>query len=81
MEKDLTLQLHVLEDDTDTAVHAVLNIRGDHFEAVGRARRRPTDRKMPVIGEELAVARGLQDLATQVAEAANTKIEQFLEPE
>jgi len=78
MEKDLTLQLHVLEDDTDTAVHAVLNIRGDHFEAVGRARRRPTDRKMPVIGEELSVARALQDVAAQVSEAANTKIEEFL---
>lgn len=79
MEKDLTLHLHLLEDDTDTAVHAVLNIRGDHFETVGKARRRATDRKMPVIGEELSVARALQDLAGQVAEAANTKIEEFLE--
>ena len=33
---------------------------------------------MPVVGEELAVARALQDLTNQVMEAANRKIEQFL---
>lgn len=78
-EKDLTIMLHVAEDDVDTAVHAVLNLRGDHFEAMGKARRKATDRPMPVIGEELAVARALSDLAAQVAEAANDKIEQFLD--
>lgn len=81
MESDLTLKLHLMEDDTDTAVHALLDIRGDHFESVGKARRRPTDRSLPVIGEELAIARALQDLTTQVAEAANQKIEDFLDPD
>lgn len=79
MESDLTLKLHVMEDSTDTAVHAILNVRGDHFEAIGRARRRRTDRSLPVIGEELAIARALQELTSQVSEAANTKIEDFLE--
>ena len=80
MEKALTLNLHVVEDDTDTVVHAVLNLRGDHFETVGKARRKPIDPPLPVIGEELAVARALQDLAAQVMEAAQTKIEEFLTP-
>ncbi len=80
MEKDLTIDLHVVEDDTDTAVNAVLNLRGDHFEASGKARRKPIDPPMPVIGEELAVARALQDLAAQVMEAAHHKIEEFLVP-
>ena len=80
MEKDLTLNLHVVEDDTDTAVHAVLNLRGDHFESVGKARRKPIDPPLPVIGEELAVARALQEISAQVMEAANSKIEEFLVP-
>ncbi len=53
-------------------------MRGDHFEAVGRARRNPDDRPMPIVGEELATARALGDLALQVMEAAQVKIEQFL---
>ncbi len=80
MEKDLTLNLHIVEDDTDTMVHAVLNLRGDHFESVGKARRKPIDPPMPVIGEELAVARALQKLAGDVMEAAHAKIEEFLVP-
>jgi hypothetical protein len=33
---------------------------------------------MPIVGEELATARALGDLALQVMEAARRKIEQFL---
>ncbi len=80
-EKDLTLNLHLAEDETETTVHAILDLRGDHFESMGKARRKPTDRPMPVIGEELAVARALADLVNQVMEAAQSKIEQFLEPD
>ena len=58
--------------------HAVLNLRGDHFESVGRARRNPTDPPLPVIGEELAIARALQDLTGQVIRAAQDKIADFL---
>jgi hypothetical protein len=77
-EKDITLALHLSEDETETMALAVLNLRGDHFESVGRARRNPIDPPMPVIGEELAIARALQDLTGHVMEAARTKIEQFL---
>lgn len=78
MEKDVILNLHLSEDDTDTMAFATLTLRGDHFEAVGTARRNPIDPPLPVVGEELAIARALNDLATKVAEAANQKIETFL---
>ncbi|MGH8936842.1 MAG: dsRBD fold-containing protein [Acidimicrobiia bacterium] len=77
-EKDITLALHLSEDETETMALAVLNLRGDHFESVGKARRNPIDPPMPVIGEELAIARALQELTGQVMEAARSKIEQFL---
>jgi hypothetical protein len=57
---------------------AVLDLRSDHFEAVGRARRNPTDPAKPVIGEELAIARALRALEAQITEAAEDKIERFL---
>ncbi len=78
MEKDITLHLHIAEDDTDTLAHAVLNLRGDHFESVGKSRRNPIDPPMPVIGEELAIARALSDLTGQVMKAAQEKIANFL---
>jgi hypothetical protein len=78
MEKDVTLNLHLSEDDIETMAHAVLNLRGDHFESIGKARRNPVDPPMPVIGEELAIARALQTLTGQIMEAAQDKVEEFL---
>lgn len=71
----MELKLHLAEDETFTVVHAELNLRGEHFEATGQARRNPTDPPIPVIGEELAVARALQDLTGQLLERAHDKIE------
>lgn len=78
MEKDIELSIHLSEDDTSTIATAVLDLRGDHFEAVGRARRNPADPPKPVIGEELAIARALGELQEQMMEAAQEKIERFL---
>jgi hypothetical protein len=78
MQQTITADLRIDEDATDTLVHAVLNLCGDHFEATGRARRNPHDSPMPVVGEELATARALSSLALQVMEAAQMKIERFL---
>jgi hypothetical protein len=78
MEKEISLSLHLSEDDTETLAHAVLNLRGDHFEAMGKARRNPEDAPMPVVGEELAIARVLQEITGQVMTAAQNKIEEFL---
>lgn len=80
MEKDVVINLHLSEDPTNTLAFATLTLRGDHFEAAGRAKRNPIDPPMPVVGEELAIARALAGLQSQVAEAATTKIERFLTP-
>lgn len=77
-EKDVTLSIHIEEDDTDTTATAVLELRGDRFEATGKARRNPIDPVKPVIGEELAIARALRKLESQITDAAEEKIERFL---
>lgn len=78
MHRELAIDIRIDEDDTNTLVFAELDMRGEHFETLGRARRNPDDRPMPIVGEELATARALGDLALQVMEAAQGKIEQFL---
>ncbi|MFQ5967480.1 MAG: dsRBD fold-containing protein [Acidimicrobiia bacterium] len=78
MEKDITIDIHLTEDDTETTVTALLDIRGDHFEARGTARRNPIDPPMPEIGEELAIARALGVLQAEVMEAAQGKIAEYL---
>lgn len=78
MEKDVVLNLHLSEDDTNTLAFATLDLRGDHFEGLGSAKRNPIDPPMPVVGEELAIARALAVLHQKVTDAATTKIEQFL---
>lgn len=78
MQKELTVAIRIDEDDTNTLVFAEMDVRGDHFEAVGRARRCPEDRPLPIVGEELATARALGDLAAQVMESVQCKIDQFL---
>lgn len=76
--KEVTLSIHLAEDETNTVATAVLDLRGDHFEAVGTARRNPSDPAKPVIGEELAIARALRTLEAQITESAEDKIERFL---
>lgn len=78
MQQELDIHVRIDEDEDDTLAFLDLNLRGEHFEATGRARRNPHDRPMPVVGEELAVARALGVLTNQVMEAAQSKIEQFL---
>ena len=73
----MDIQLHVVEDETTTIVHSVLDLRNDHFESTGKARRNPSDSPLPLIGEELAVARALQDLSAQLISSAHEKIETF----
>ena len=74
MERDVNLSIHLTEDDSETIATAILDLRGEHFEAVGRARRNPDDPLRPVIGEELAVARALDDLEDLLMDAAWDKI-------
>jgi hypothetical protein len=77
-ETDIALSIHLVEDDIETVATAELNLRGDHFEAKGRARRNPIDPVKPLIGEELAIARALRKLEEEITEAAQEKIDRFL---
>lgn len=76
--KDVTLSIHLVEDESETVATATLDLRGDHFEAEGRARRNPIDPSKPVIGEELAIARALRKLEDAITTSAEEKIEKYL---
>jgi hypothetical protein len=47
------------------------------LHGIGEARRRPTDVEVPEIGDELATARALADLAYQLLDVTAGDIEQF----
>jgi Rv2632c-like len=78
MHKHISIEIGIDEDDTTTLVHAMLDLRGDHFHATGRARRNPGDPDVPIIGEELALARALSSLERQVVDRAYERIDSSL---
>ena len=61
------------EDHCDMVVH--LDAGDRSLSGHGRSRRNPADRSMPQVGEELAAARALQDLARHLTEDAWAMIE------
>jgi len=73
--KQWTVQIHITEDDSNTSAKAVLSTR-DHTQlnGVGYARRNPHDRPVPEIGDELAVARALADLAAKLSSVASADV-------
>ncbi|RAY13780.1 DUF1876 domain-containing protein [Actinomadura craniellae] len=76
--KDWTIQIHISEEDPTTVARAVLSTDGTmRATGVGRARRNPADREVPEIGDELAVARALADLAGRLQSVAGQDIAQF----
>jgi len=61
--------------DEITTAHAVLSTSaGATVEGFGRARRDPRDVNIPEIGEELAAARALRDLADRLLKATSDDI-------
>ena len=71
----LTLESQEDEDHCDVTAHLDLGDRS--FAGIGRSRRNPADPSVPQIGEELAAARALQDLAHHMLEDARRMIEEF----
>lgn len=62
----------VRSDENLTTAHAVLTTsQGTTLEGFGRARRNPSDPEVPEIGEELAAARALRDLADRLLKATS----------
>ena len=72
-----TLRFETGEDDDhcDMIVHLDTGVRT--LSGEGRSRRNPTDPTVPRIGEELAAARALHDLANHLTEDAWGMIEAF----
>ncbi|HMC52510.1 MAG TPA: DUF1876 domain-containing protein [Acidimicrobiales bacterium] len=58
------------EDGDHTEARAAMSLRGAPFTGTGRARRNPVDPQLPMVGEELATARALSDLAHKLVDAA-----------
>jgi len=71
-----SVELSVGEDDGDTHAQARLVMTyGRQLSGRGRARRNPADPQVTEIGEEIAVARALSDLAHKLLGAAATGVE------
>ncbi len=75
--KTFDVVIAVEEDDKQTAATASIDVGGAHFGGWGRARRSPGDPQVRRIGEELAIARALSDLAHNLLDAAAQGIEDF----
>jgi hypothetical protein len=77
MENSWTIELHFTEDDQRTAATATLaGLEGPGLRGHGYAHRNPEDRPVPYIGEELAAARALSNLAHELLERAAQDIEE-----
>jgi hypothetical protein len=66
-------------DEDETHTHATVRAErtdGETLTARGDAYRNPKDSRQPMIGEEIAAARGLIALGTQLLQDASSRIEQ-----
>jgi len=71
----ITVQLTFDEDGEHTRADAVVVLGNRRYHGWGRARRNPSDPDVPTIGEELAAARALSDLAHQLLRSGTLDIE------
>jgi hypothetical protein len=72
------VDVSVAEDADHCDAIARIHVRGREFSGWGRARRHPTDPEVPLVGEELAVARALADVSHQLVVAAADSLESAL---
>lgn len=71
------LDLLIREDEDHCEVMAHLDAGDRSLEGCGTSRRNPADPAVPQVGEELATARALQDLARHLTDDAWRMIEEF----
>ena len=72
--------LDVTFDEDDTHTHATVRAElsdGDTLTARGDAYRNPKDVSQPMIGEEIAAARGLIALGADLLHSASSRIEEM----
>lgn len=74
-EHQWTLRFETREDDEHCEMRVHLDTGIRELSGEGRSRRNPTDPSMPRVGEELAAARALHDLANHLTEDAWVLIE------
>ncbi|HEX6423789.1 MAG TPA: dsRBD fold-containing protein [Acidimicrobiales bacterium] len=74
----LRVDVAITEDADHCDAVARVRVRDRDFSGWGRARRHPADPQMPLVGEELAVARALSDLSHQLVGAAADSLESAL---
>jgi hypothetical protein len=74
-EKVFTVEVEVHERPDRAWAKALLDLDGNVRGGWGRARRNPADPERPRLGEELAVARALADLADQLGADVDAQIE------
>jgi hypothetical protein len=75
--KHWAIQVALRETPDKTEAEAILDADGRRVAGWGRARRSPSDPNVAEIGDELATARALGDLAHKLLEEAATAIESF----
>ena len=68
------VDLRFEEDDDHTDAWATMQTQVGTFTGWGRARRNPIDPSVPLVGEELAAARALMQLADVLRQAAGESI-------
>jgi len=72
-----TVEIVFSEDEDKTRADAVLTGSPDSLQGWGRARRNPIDPDVPAVGEEIAAARALSDLAHHLLDQAAHRIESW----
>jgi Domain of unknown function (DUF1876) len=71
------VEVKFVEDETHTHATVRAQLRdGETMTTHGDAYRNPKDASQPMIGEEIAAARALIALGTELLEAASARIEQ-----
>ena len=73
--KIFTVEVEVSEHPDHTEARAQLELGEGSLGGWGRARRNPSDADRPRIGDELATARALSDLAHRLLDDVGTRIE------
>ena len=66
-------------DEDETHTHATVRAQlsnGETMTTLGDAYRHPKDASQPMVGEEIAAARGLIALGTELLQLASARIEQ-----
>ncbi|MGH9246606.1 MAG: DUF1876 domain-containing protein [Acidimicrobiales bacterium] len=72
-----SVDIQIDETEERTEAKATIRVRDKEFAGWGRARRNPADPNVPMVGEELAIARALSELSHHLVDAAAQTIESF----